>query len=131
MIHPLSTGRRQTESDVFAETVSTSQKEDSVSVEQLDVLTVLTQLSHRQSLKISISTISSEHLELDGFIQAVSMQLFLSSLVRLLSLLSRQLRSTAQSYLTTLTIVLLCGALSVVLRRLRKLTKRSLSMLTL
>ena len=51
--------RRQMVSDVFAETVSTSQKEDLVSVVPRVALIELTQLFHRLLQKISISITSS------------------------------------------------------------------------
>ena len=72
----------KTESDVYAETVSTLQREASVSVVQSDALTEQILLFQRQHLRILISITSLVSLESDGFIQAVSMQQSLSRPVR-------------------------------------------------
>ena len=66
-----------------------------------------------------------------GGIYAALSEHYQSSHVRQFLQLSRQLRSTEQSFLTTLTTDHPCGTLSADRLRLRKLTRKSLSTLTL
>ena len=83
------------------------------------------------SREILIGIIFSVHSVFVGFIQAVSMQLFLRTAQILLLKQLKKLSGTAQSYLMTLTTVRHFGRVSAVRLRRKRSIRKSQSMLTL